>query len=40
MASTLPAITLSTVGSNFAFSELSTNGVRNRDVRRSTIADM
>jgi hypothetical protein len=40
MASTLPAITLSTLGSNFALSEFSTDGVRNRGVPRSAVSDM
>src|SRR5260370_39466392 len=40
MASALPAITLSTVGSNFVLSELSTDGVETPGVRRSAGADM
>jgi hypothetical protein len=40
MASTLPAIMLSTVGSNLALSELSIDGVGTRGVRHSAISDI
>jgi len=40
MASALPAIMLSTVGSNLAPSELSIDGVGTRGVRYSAIPDI